>query len=176
MAYVGDGLKILLEKTGDDMKQESFYNRWKSSHYITNLLIFAPDGTIVMAVLNCPGAMHDSKLATFGSPSVYTCIDDLYDEYGAVCIMDSAFAVSTRPSIIKSKKRETIASSARDNEEYHCLMAALSIRQLAEWGMRALQGAFARLKATWPYEENDERFWGLTLIAYIYIYIYLCGK
>ena len=50
-------------------------------------------------------------------------------------------------------------------EEYEQLVQALSLRQTAEWGMRALQGAFGRLKAVWPYEERDERLWGLTLIT-----------
>jgi len=36
-------------------------------HYVTNLLVFAPDGTIIGdCVLNCPGSMHDSELAYFG--------------------------------------------------------------------------------------------------------------
>lgn len=169
-AYVGDGLKILLQKAGDEQTQEAFYNGWKSGHFITNLFVFAPDGTIIMAVLNCPGSMHDSELAALGSPSVYRQIDDLYDEFGTKCVMDSAFAAATRPSIIKSKKRETIASMAQSTAEYNELVEALSLRQSAEWGMRALQGAFGRLKACWPYEEKDERFWGLTLIAYLYNY------
>eukprot|EP00977_Amphora_coffeiformis_P012968 scaffold3329_cov103-Amphora_coffeaeformis.AAC.1 len=84
--------------------------------------------------------------------------------------MDSAFATANKPSIIKSKKRETIASCAESPEEYEELMAALSVRQAAEWGMRALQGAFGRLKTVWPYEEKDERYWGLALISLLYNY------
>ena len=45
---VGDGLKILLQKAGEDITQEAFYNGWKSDHYITNLFVFAPDSTIIV--------------------------------------------------------------------------------------------------------------------------------
>ena len=169
-AIVGDGLKILLQKAGDQQTQEAFYNGWKSGHYITNLFVFAPDGTIVMSMINCPGSMHDSELAASGSPSIYTKIDMLYEQYGVKCVMDSAFANANKESIIKSKKRETIASTAESREEFEELMAALSVRQAAEWGMRALQGAFGRLKSVWPYEENDERYWGLSVIALLYNY------
>lgn len=168
VASVGDGLKILLQKAGDDQTQEAFYNGWKSGHYITNLFVFAPDGTIIMSMINCPGSMHDSELAASGSPSIYTKIDILFEDYGVKCVMDSAFANANKPSIIKSKKRETIASSAESREEFEELMGALSVRQAAEWGMRALQGAFGRLKAVWPYEEKDERYWGLALISLLY--------
>ena len=114
--------------------------------------------------------MHDSELAASGSPSIYTKIDMLYEQYGVKCVMDSAFANANKESIIKSKKRETIASTAESREEFEELMAALSVRQAAEWGMRALQGAFGRLKLVWPYEENDERYWGLSVIALLYNY------
>ena len=169
-ALVGDGLKILLQKAGDQQTQEAFYNGWKSGHYITNLFVFAPDGTIVMSMINCPGSMHDSELAASGSPSIYTKIDMLYEEHRVKCVMDSAFANANKESIIKSKKRETIASTAESREEFEELMAALSVRQAAEWGMRALQGAFGRLKAVWPYEEKDERYWGLSVISLLYNY------
>ena len=170
VAYTGDGLKILLQKAGDEQTQEAFYNGWKSGHYISNVFVFAPDGTIVMAMVNCPGSMHDSELASKGSPSIYDKIDMMYEQHGAVCVMDSAFATSNKPSIIKSKKRETITTTAQTPEEYEVLVQAVSMRQSSEWGMRALQGAFGRLKAVWPYEERDERLWGLIVICMMYNY------
>eukprot|EP00977_Amphora_coffeiformis_P012498 scaffold3079_cov174-Amphora_coffeaeformis.AAC.9 len=60
VAFVGDGLNILLQKAGDQTMQEVFYNGWKSGYFITNMFVFAPDGTVVMSMLNCPGTMHDS--------------------------------------------------------------------------------------------------------------------
>eukprot|EP00977_Amphora_coffeiformis_P026502 scaffold27240_cov154-Amphora_coffeaeformis.AAC.1 len=42
--------------------------------------------------------------------------------------------------------------------------------------MRALQGAFPRLKTRWPYEERGERDIGLTLIALLYNYQASCMR
>ena len=168
VAFVGDGLKILLQKAGDQTTQEAFYNGWKAGHYITNVFVFAPDGTIVMSMLNCPGAMHDSELASIGVPSIYHKIDSMYELYGAKTVMDSAFSASGKQSIIKSTTKERISTTAENEHEYEVLCAATSVRQAAKWGMRALQASFSRLKATWPYEEKDKRLWGLTLIIYLY--------
>ena len=43
--------------------QNAYYNGWTCSNYCSNILTFAPDGTIVHAVLNTPGSWHDSNIA-----------------------------------------------------------------------------------------------------------------
>ena len=168
VAYVGDGLKILVEKSGDNAKQNAFYNGWKCDHFITNLFLFAPDGTVIAAILNCPGSVHDSELAKMGVPSIYQKLEDHYDKYGAKCVMDSAFAGSGRPCIIKSIPRERIGMVSETDEEALIYEQSLSVRQAAEWGMRALQGSMPRLKARWHFEEKDERLIGLTMITHLY--------
>lgn len=170
VAYVGDGLKILIEKSSDNVKQNAFYNGWKCDHFITNLFIFAPDGTIIAAILNCPGSLHDSDLARIGVPSIYSKLSSHYEQYGTKCVMDSAFAGKENQCIIKSIPRDRIFLAAQSEEQEAALQDALSVRQAAEWGMRALQGAMPRLKARWPYEEKDERLVGLTLITHLYNY------
>ena len=170
VAFVGDGLKIPLEKASDKIKQNAYYNGWKGDHYITNLFVFAPDGTIVCAIVNAPGSMHDSDLASIGDNNVYSKLDHYHATYGVKCVMDSAFAASERQSIIKSIPRETIDTRAETAEQAIVWDQALSVRQSAEWGMRALQGSMPRLKARWHYEENDERLIGLTMIIHLYNY------
>jgi hypothetical protein len=59
--------KLRIQAAGDGRIQEMFYNGWTHDHYVTNLFVFAPDGTIIAAVLNAPGSMHDSELATVGN-------------------------------------------------------------------------------------------------------------
>lgn len=39
-----DGLKLRLEKAGDEGTQNNFYNGWTHDHYISNLFLFFPDG------------------------------------------------------------------------------------------------------------------------------------
>ena len=46
-----DILKILLQQTTKISIQLRFYNGWTHDHYITNLFVFAPDGTIRFFVL-----------------------------------------------------------------------------------------------------------------------------
>ena len=42
-----DGLKIYLEQSGDPVTQNRFYNGWTCDHYVSAVLVFCPDGTIV---------------------------------------------------------------------------------------------------------------------------------
>ena len=168
VAYVGDGLKILLEKSSDHRKQSMYYNGWKQDHFITNLFIFAPNGKIIAAMLNCPGTMHDSELAMMGDPSIYHKIDQWYETYGLKCVMDSAFCTASRQSITKSIPKDKVWTYADNEEHARILDQALSLRQSAEWGMRALQGSTPRLKTRWPYEERGERDIGITLITLLY--------
>lgn len=170
VAYVGDGLKILLEKSTDNAKQNAFYKGWKCDHFITNLFIFAPDGTIIAAILNCPGSLHDSDLAKIGVPSIYTKLEEHYKKYGTKCVMDSAFAAKGNDFIIKSVPRDKIFLYSNTPEDERRYQDALSARQAAEWGMRSLQGSMPRLKARWHYEEKDERLIGLTMIVHLHNY------
>jgi hypothetical protein len=170
VAYVGDGLKVLLQKAGDNGKQNAFYSGWKTDHFITNLFVFAPDGTIIMCMLNCPGSLHNSELALMGSPSIYQKLDALYEQYGTKCVMDSAFCTRGRDSIIKSVQRDAVYITADNVAHALILEDAKSVRQSAEWGMRALQGSMPRLKARWSYEERDERLVGLTMLVLLYNY------
>ncbi len=65
-----DGLKVMLEQSGDALIQEQFYNGWTHDHYVTSVMCFCPDGTIPIVYCNIPGAVHDSQVADYG---------DIYD-------------------------------------------------------------------------------------------------
>jgi hypothetical protein len=58
-----DGVFITCEDPSDSDTQNAYYNGWKSCCSITNVLVFAPDGTIVWAAYNLPGSWHDAVLA-----------------------------------------------------------------------------------------------------------------
>ena len=72
-----DGLKLQLQKSGDDRVQSYFYNGWTSNHCICTLFAFAPNGTICACVLDAPRSRHDSTEADFGG--LYTLLTDVYD-------------------------------------------------------------------------------------------------
>jgi hypothetical protein len=41
-----DGLKLRLEKSGDQLMQNNFFNESTHDHYVSNLFLFSPDGKI----------------------------------------------------------------------------------------------------------------------------------
>ena len=49
-----DGLKLLLQQSGDVYIQKRFYNGWTHDHYISCVFVFAPDGTIAICAYNLP--------------------------------------------------------------------------------------------------------------------------
>ena len=112
-----DGLKLRLQKPGDDRVQNYFYNGWTSNHYISNLFAFAPDGTIPACVLDAPGSLHDSIMANFGD--LYTLLTEIYECNGGKVVMDSAFARADYDFNIKSGQevwidlRENVAHQNR---------------------------------------------------------------
>jgi hypothetical protein len=163
----GDGLKIPIEAPSDDAEQKRFYNAWKSSHYISNLFFFAPDGMIIGSVLNAPGSFHDSTLCQIGK--FYDKLIETYERTGGRCVMDSAFAARDNPSIIISAQSLVNAEGAL---EVLIHQEATSLRQAAEWGMRGLQSAFPRIKQPMKYETKGER--RLILINVQMLYNYRC--
>ncbi|EGZ08678.1 hypothetical protein PHYSODRAFT_305597 [Phytophthora sojae] len=47
-------------------------------HYVSNVLVFTPNGVIVMCAINAPGAMHDSLIAEWGG--VYAKLEDVFKQ------------------------------------------------------------------------------------------------
>jgi hypothetical protein len=75
-----DGLKLRLEKSGDETMQNNFFNGWTHDHYVSNLFLFSPDGKIRGCYKNAPGTFHDSTMANMSS--IYDRIDNLYERMG----------------------------------------------------------------------------------------------
>ena len=71
-----DGLKLLLQKTGNPVLQNRFYNGWTCDHYVTCVYVIAPDGTIVNMAINSPGSFHDSTIAGTDQKGVSGCRAD----------------------------------------------------------------------------------------------------
>lgn len=160
---VADGLKVYLEQAGDTVVQNMFYNGWKHDHYVGNVLVFAPDGTVIACSLNAPGAMHDSVIANWGK--VYDKLEVAFDRTGARCVVDSAFSKGYFPFLIKSSQDMPTTSNFGDIIRAR---QATSARQASEWGMRAFQGSFPRLKDRLAYEERGERRIILQLVVLLF--------
>jgi hypothetical protein len=76
-----DGLKLMLEQTGNALIQWQLYNGWRHDHYVTSVLCFFPDGTIQIVFCNIPSAVHDSQVANYW---------DIHDKLESVYVRDDA--------------------------------------------------------------------------------------
>jgi DDE superfamily endonuclease len=137
--------------------------------YVSNLFVFGPDGLIIACVINAPGAIHDSTLAEWGG--IYESLFEIFDRNKGRCVMDSAFASANHPAIIKSSQNETTCESPFEILEYR---AATSLRQSAEWGMRAIQSALPRMLDAIRYEEQGQR--KIILICMVMLYNFRCDR
>jgi hypothetical protein len=157
-----DGLKLLLECSGDKEEQNNFYNGWTGDHYILALLVFCPDGTIPMCCYNVPGSQHNSKIAWMGG--LYDKLKAVYEESGGHCAVDSAFAKNEYDFLIKSGNK--LLTDTR--LEIQIKNKATSMRQLSEWGMRTFQASFPRIKDHIRWERNGERRLIMKLLILLY--------
>jgi DDE superfamily endonuclease len=141
-----DGLKLYIQKSGNNTKQNNFYNGWTHDHYVSAVLVFCPDGSIPIACFNVPGSIHDSCIADWGN--IYKKLEGVYKRVEGKCTVDSAFSKKRFPFLLKSGLNfETINHNTETYRDQLILnMQATSMRQCAEWGMRAIQSSFPRLK------------------------------
>lgn len=160
-----DGLKVLLQRARNNKIQNMYYNGWTHDHYVSNVFVFAPDGTIPICCYNVPGSIHDSKIAEWGN--IYKKLEKIYNKYGGICTGDSAFARTNNNYILKSSQQPPTEG---DNLAYQLSLyeQVTSMRQSAEWGMRALQSSFPRIKDRILYEEHGERKLILKSIILLY--------
>ena len=157
-----DGIKLLLECSGDDDEQNQYYNGWTCDHYVSAVLVFCPDGTIPICCYNVPGTVHDSKIAQIGK--VYEKLQSVHALTGACCTVDSAFAKNDYPFLIKSNKPSVDMTA----DEIAVARDATSMRQSAEWGMRAFQASFPRVKDRISFERNGQRKMMVKLMLLLY--------
>jgi DDE superfamily endonuclease len=160
---VADGLKMQFQACADLTEQSMFYNGWQHGHFITNLFVFAANGRIIDAIVNVPGSVHDSTIAIWGG--TYGRLKEVYKRTGGICCVDSAFASGNVPYLIRSAQDINIAKSAK---EMAMMKEATSLRQAAEWGMRAIQGSMPRLTEKIKYETKGERKIVLKLVPLLY--------
>lgn len=172
MGAVGtlDGLKLPVQVSSDSRIENAMYNGWLHSHFISNVLAFAPTGMvpqlayanstlrsytgeIIHAALNAPGSWHDSRVAR---PLYELLSEKLPAEY--YLVSDTAFPQGAGRCPGKIRAPLSAGSVLPDDPDELAYVLAfnrelLSFRQSAEWGMRSLQGAFSRLRVPLPIED-----------------------
>ncbi|KAG8723227.1 hypothetical protein FRC09_004209 [Ceratobasidium sp. 395] len=157
-----DGLSLPVAASGDPAVENANYNGWLHKHKISNIIAFAPDGTIIFCTINAPGSWHDANVAQ----NVYgKLLHNTPD--GRFLIADTAFPK------LQQRLLDKIHTPLRARTDLGHLTPAerraaikysnhvTSARQAVEWGMRAIQGAFGRLRM--PLDANDTE-WRCTVI------------
>jgi hypothetical protein len=162
-----DGLKLYLQQVGDANTQNNFYNGWTHNHNLTSVFVFCPDGTISICCYNLPGSIHDSLVAEWGH--IYPKLETVFNTVRGRCAVDSAFSFQRYPFLVKSGQRHPATNSYVEfASEFEINKEATAMRQSAEWGMRAIQSSFPRLKDHFVYEENGERKLLLKMMILLY--------
>ena len=136
---------LAVQCSDEEEDQNAAYNGYHHDTMCNNVLAFAPDGTIIYACINFPGSWHDSMVCQ-------SLIDVVMRKIGvfALCV-DQGFPrtgelMDRFVGPLSKKTRRQLAIELRELLlARHALY--ISLRQSSEWGMRALQGSFPRLKS-----------------------------
>jgi len=140
-----DGLSLPIQCASDPISQATNYNGYHHDTMINNVFCFSPTGKIIFACINFPGSWHDSQVSLSLISKVVRNIGDF-----KICV-DQGFP---RSGDLLNKFVGPLSRRARSNLPEETRRAALrrhntyvSLRQSSEWGMRALQGTFVRMKS-----------------------------
>ena len=148
-----DGCSFPMKEPSDMIIQARFYNSWKRYVSVANVFGYTPDGCIFYARINYPGSCGDSGIAEGLTELINSKLPK-----GFKVLADSAFPRSDR--ILTSRKKGAV-DKIIDNDELEQIIrehtAVVGVRQAAEWGMRGLQGSFARLTEKLPLDADLRR-------------------
>ncbi|TFY80401.1 hypothetical protein EWM64_g3612 [Hericium alpestre] len=152
-----DGLNLLVQTSHDMDIENATFNGWLSEHFISSILGYSSKGLIIAALVNAPGSWHDSRVAR---PIYRRLLEDTPD--GFYLVADSAFPRGTAQieGRIQAplKIGQQIWGLPEEIEERNLFnRELLSYRQTAEWGMRALQGSFGRLRVPLEIRHSERR-------------------
>ncbi|KIY48375.1 hypothetical protein FISHEDRAFT_65761 [Fistulina hepatica ATCC 64428] len=152
-----DGLNLPVQTSVDEDIENATYNGWLHEHFVSLVIAFAATGEIIACQLNAPGSWHDARIARPIYDKLETATPD-----GYYLVTDTAFPRGT--DRIKGKIRALQKSNERWPRDPAAKQAAkaldnelVSFRQSAEWGMRAIQGSFGRLRIPLPIRNNHRR-------------------
>ncbi|KAG2063508.1 hypothetical protein BDR04DRAFT_1137636 [Suillus decipiens] len=113
-----DRLNLPVQTSQDQEIENATYNGWLHNHFVSSVIAFSADGSIIQCRLNAPGSWHDSRT------------DQIAGRIKAP--LKAGQCLPNDPA-----ERQKLLSFDQQ---------LLSFHQTAEWGMHALQGSFERLR------------------------------
>jgi len=137
-----DGCNFPIQNHGDLNLQNNYYNGAYAGAKVGNLFIWAPDGTIIYAKLNCPGTMADGQIAS----DAYARIEgDVPDGYAVLA--DTAFP-SLGGKVLRPLKISEALTASPKSQTLSRIVSGMRVP--CEWGNRGLQACFPRLRLPLP--------------------------
>lgn len=140
-----DGLSLSVQCADDPISQSEMYNGFHHDTRCNNVLAFSPLGKIFYACINYPGSWHDSQVCSSLKRIVIErigefalCVDQGFPRSGD---LEGKFVGPLTETTLQQLSPICRDHIVRLHNKY------VSLRQAAEWGMRALQGTFCRLKS-----------------------------
>ncbi|KIK78037.1 hypothetical protein PAXRUDRAFT_165071 [Paxillus rubicundulus Ve08.2h10] len=150
-----DGLKLPVQTSDDIDIENATFNGWLLEHFITSILVFSSLGIVFAARTNAPGSWHDSRVAQpiyrvlcTKTPDGYYLVADTAFPRGTVEIKGRICAPLKDGQQVMGTTDQIVEVMAFNRE-------LLSYSQTTEWGMRAIQGSFGRLRI--PLSCNDSK-------------------
>ena len=148
-----DGLSLDSECQSNPTVQNSFYNSYTSDTCVNNVLNYGPDGKVFQCGINFPGSWHDSNITSHFFSYLQRKIGDY-----RICVDQgfprSGLAYDIFVGPMKKKRIDKLSPILKETMLDLCA-AYVSLRQASEWGMRALQGTFPRLKRRLPSDKHN---------------------
>jgi hypothetical protein len=140
-----DGLALPVQCSSQEREQALYYNGYHHDTTINNVFLFLADGKIGFACINFPGSWHDSRVCTDLIEAVLEnigihaiCVDQGFPRGGELLGVFVGPMSKRQRRLVPQELLETVMRK-------HALY--VSLRQASEWGMRALQGTFPRIKS-----------------------------
>ncbi|KAG9408330.1 hypothetical protein AC1031_021571 [Aphanomyces cochlioides] len=153
IAFFLDGKNYdVQEPTSSDI-QNAYYNGWLHSTYVTGVLLYGVDGTLVWGHHNFPGSWNDGEMSKplqemLQQPGVLA--------PGVAVAADSAFPVSNVnfQRIVTPLKKGDLARASPQYREAMIVVsnAITSLRQAAEWGMGSAPKVYHTLMLPLPFD------------------------
>ena len=143
-----DGLSLACQCSDNQLLQNAAYNGYSHDTSCNNVFAFSPEGKVMYCAYNYPGSWHDSTVAqqlinvVINKIGTYAlCVDQGFPRSGD--LLDRFVGPMSKK--MKKKLAPALAEYLLPLHEKY-----ISLRQASEWGMRALQGSFSRLKSRLP--------------------------
>ncbi|KAH9181972.1 hypothetical protein AeNC1_016051, partial [Aphanomyces euteiches] len=152
VAFFLDGKNYGVQEPSSRDIQNAYYNGWLHSTFVTGVLLYGVDGTLVWGQNNFPDSWNDSEMSR---P-----LQELLQRPGilapGVCVAaDSAFPVSDGNfgRIVTPLKKGDLERASTDCQEAMVIVsnAITSLRQAAEWGMGYCPKVYRTLMLPLPY-------------------------